>query len=227
MNDRSENVQYSSFVQWHELFNQLRPENAASGTPDGDAENGKNNLSENAKMLRNLNRSLLAVCVTVGLSASVQAQATCGNTGGAGTNCSPAGTQATTTVQRIVFMSITPAVATLTAPTNADFTAGGTTTKTDLAAQTVTVRANASWSLTIQGASWTGTGNNSKSVGDLKWSTTGGAPFTDMTTGTATLATGSATSGSNTTIGYQTAWALASDSPGTYVMALTFTLTAP
>lgn len=179
------------------------------------------------KMFTRLLNLTIAVCVTVAISATAQAQVTCGNTGAAGTNCTPAGTTATVTVQRVVFMSVAPAAAALTAPTNADFVGGGTTTKIDLAAQAVTVRANATWAMTIKGSAWTGTGNNAKLIADLGWSKTGGAPFTAMTNGAVALNNGAATASTITTLAYQTNWALVSDSPGTYTMALTFTLTAP
>jgi len=178
-------------------------------------------------MFTKLSHLALAVCVTVALSATSQAQATCGNTGAAGITCTPAGTQTTVTVQRVVFMSIAPAAAALTAPTNLDFVAGGTTVKVDLAAHVVTVRANATWALTIKGSAWTGTGNNAKAIGDLAWSKTGGAPFTAMTNAAVALNNGVATASVITTLAYQTNWALVSDSPGTYTMALTFTITAP
>jgi hypothetical protein len=115
----------------------------------------------------------------------------------------------------------------LTAPTNTDFTGGGTATKTDLGAQVVSVRANAAWTLTIRGAAWTGSGNNGKLVADLNWTSTGGGAWNSMTTSAATLASGVATAGTDTTVGYRTAWSLTSDTPGTYTMALTFTITAP
>lgn len=178
-------------------------------------------------MLNKLVRTSIALSVTLGLAVSAQAQATCGNTGAAGVNCAPAGTTATATVQRIVLVSVNPAAAALTAPTNLDFVGGGTTTKVDLAAHVITVKANATWAMTVKGAAWTGTGNNAKLISDLGWSKTGAAPFTAMTNAAVALANGTATASNITTLAYQTNWALASDSPGTYVMALTFTITAP
>lgn len=177
-------------------------------------------------MSRTIRMAQLALCVTVALSATARAQATCGATAAA-PSCAPAGTQVTTTVQRIVYISITNPAFTLTAPTNTDFTGGGTTQKTDLAAQVVTVRANAAWTLTIQGAAWTGTGNNAKLVADLNWTSNGGALWNAMTVAAVTLATGAASAGANTTVGYRTDWSLTSDTPGTYTMALTFTVSSP
>jgi hypothetical protein len=171
----------------------------------------------------------MAFCATVLCAGAAQAQATCGNTLVANATCTPAATNVTTTLNRIVYMSISPASAALTAPTDVDFTGSGTTTKTDLAAHVITVRANSSWNLSIQGAAWTGTGNNSKAIGDLTWSINGNAgPFTPVTNAAVNIVTAGTPTGSTiTTIAYKTTWALATDSPGTYSMALTFTLTAP
>lgn len=179
------------------------------------------------KSIHRLSSAALVLAATFAFSASVQAQATCGTTGAAGVNCAPAATTATTTLSRIIFLSVNPAAAALTAPTDVDFVGGGTTTKTDLAAHVLTVRANSAWTMTVKGAAWTGTGNNAKLIGDLGWSKTGAAPFTAMTNAAVALAAGGATASTVTTLAYQTAWALVSDTPGTYVMALTFTITAP
>ena len=177
-------------------------------------------------MSRRLAIIVSTVLVTAAAVPSAHAQATCGATGAA-PSCSPAGTQITTTVQRIVFLSITNPSVSLTAPTNTDFAAGGTTTKTDLGAQVITVRANSAWTLNVQGAAWTGTGNNAKAVGDLEYTKNAGTSWTTMTTSAVALTTGTATAGANTTVGYRTTWALVSDTPGTYTMALTFTLSSP
>jgi hypothetical protein len=179
------------------------------------------------KNLHRLSTAAFALAASVALSPSAQAQATCGTTGAAGVTCAPAATTAATTVSRIIFLSVNPAAAALTAPTDVDFAGGGTTNKTDVAAHVLTVRTNANWTLTVKGAAWTGTGNNAKPISDLAWSKTGAAPFTAMTTTAVTVNTGAATASTITTLAYQTAWALVTDTPGTYVMALTFTLTAP
>ncbi|HVT39053.1 MAG TPA: hypothetical protein VHE78_08405 [Gemmatimonadaceae bacterium] len=177
-------------------------------------------------MFGRFSMSSLTAVVMAAATATVQAQATCGATGAA-PSCSPAGVQVTTTVQRIVFLSITPASFTLTAPTNADFVASGTTTKVDLGAHVATVRANAAWTLTIQGAAWTGTGNNAKAVADLEYTKNGGTSYTTTTTSAVSLTTGAASGGTTVTVGYRTTWTLATDSPGTYTMPLTYTLSSP
>ena len=177
-------------------------------------------------MSRHLSRTILAFSATAAFAAAAQAQATCGATG-ATPSCAPAGTTVTTTVQRIVYISMAPASAPLTAPDNTDFTGGGTTTKDNLGAQVATIRSNAAWTLTVQGAAWTGSGNNAKAVGDLTWTITGGAPFTAMTTSAVSVTAGAVTAAATVTIGYRTAWSLTTDAPGTYTMALIYTMAAP
>ncbi|HEY5218156.1 MAG TPA: hypothetical protein VIJ16_00030 [Gemmatimonadaceae bacterium] len=175
-------------------------------------------------MFRRLSTIATAALALTAFAGTAQAQATCGNTAASNATCSPAGVTVSTTVQNIVYMSIDVAGVALTAPTDADFTGGGTTTKTDLAKQVITVRANAAWTLTLAGAAWTAP--YVKSVGDLSW-TKDGSTWTAMTTSAASVTTGTATGGSTTTIGYKTAWDLSADKPGTYTMALAFTLSAP
>jgi hypothetical protein len=125
-------------------------------------------------------------------------------------------------------MSVSPASAALTAPTDLDFTGGGTVVKQDLSLQAVTVRANATWSMTMQGSAWTGTGNNAKAIGDLTWSKNGIAgPFAAMTSSAVALNNGGATANAVTTLTFRTTWTLATDTPGTYTMNITFVGTAP
>ncbi len=178
-------------------------------------------------MSRHLSRTAFAVAATIAFAGAAQAQATCGATAAANASCAPAGTQVSTTVQKIVFISITNPSVALTAPTDADFTGGGTTTKVDAAAQVATIRTNAPWTLTVQGGTWTGSGNNSKAVGDLGWTITGGPGYTAMTTSAVSVTTGAATAATTVTIGYRTAWSLTTDTPGTYTMGLTYTIAAP
>lgn len=169
---------------------------------------------------------LLSAIAVLGLAAPAHAQAACGDTG-ATASCSLSGVTVTTTVQNIVYMAIDVNNFGLTAPTGADFSGGSTATITDATAQTLTVKANAAWTLTVKGAAWSGTGNNSKAPGDLSWNVNGGGTFTAMTTSAATVLTGSATGSTTAAIGYKTTWNLTTDTPGTYTMALTYTLSAP
>jgi hypothetical protein len=155
------------------------------------------------------------------------AQATCGNAAASNASCTPAGVNVTTTVLNIVRLSITPASAALTAPTDVDFAGAGTADVDDLGLHSITVRANATWNLSVTGSAWTGTGNNAKAISDLGWSTTGGAPFAAMSGSPTQIATAGATAGTVVDVSYRTAWTLATDTPGTYTMSLTYTVTAP
>ena len=175
-------------------------------------------------MLSRLSISTAAAFVMTSLAATAQAQTSCGNTSATTATCSPAGAQVTTTVLKIVRLTVTPASAALTAPTDANFTAGGTADVDDAALHSLLVRANVPWAITVTGSAWTGTGNNAKAIGDLKWTIDGGTTYTSMTNAAVSLTTGSASAGATTTVGYRTHWILTSDGPGTYTMALTFTI---
>lgn len=178
-------------------------------------------------MLRRLSISSMAAFVMVaGLAASAQAQVSCGSTNAVTASCSPAGTQVTTTVQKIVRLTVNPASATLTAPVDADFASGGTASVVDPGLHVLTVRANVNWAVTITGSAWSGTGNNAKAIGDLEWTINGGTSYTATTNAAVALTSGSPTASDVTTVGYRTAWNLVSDGPGTYTMGLTFTISS-
>jgi len=180
--------------------------------------------------MRSLKNIATALTLSAAFAAVAQAQAICGNTSatpaGAAT-CTLAGTSVTGTLNKIVFVSLTSPAFGLTMPTDLDFVAAGTVQKVDAGAQVATIRANAIWTLTIKGAAWTGSGNNSKTIGDIAWTTNGGGSYTALTAGNVTLASGSPTQAATATIGYRTLWSLDTDTPGTYTMALTFIMTAP
>lgn len=179
-------------------------------------------------MLRRIHQAAIATAAATMLAATAHAQATCGNTAGANATCTPAGVNVTTTVQNIVVLSITPASAALTAPTDVDFAGGGTALVQDVNLHQVTVRANAAWTLTVLApGGWTGTGNNAKAIGDLGWSTTGGAPYTAVTGSAVTVSSGAPTASTVVNVSYGTNWDLLSDTPGTYTLALTYRVTAP
>jgi hypothetical protein len=177
-------------------------------------------------MLRRFTAPALLGIAALTTPASIHAQATCGATGAA-PSCQLAGGVVTvsTTVQRIVRLSLTNPTATITAPTDADFISSGTVQIEDLGLQDATVRANANWNLTIQGAAWTAP--YAKAVGDLEWTIDGGSNWTPMTTSAAALGSGTATAGDNLTLGYRTAWDLTADVEGSYSMDLALALSAP
>jgi hypothetical protein len=174
-------------------------------------------------MIRRITVTAFASALVAAASVA-EGQVSCGATGGAGANCSPAGTQVTTTVQRIVRLDVTPTSATLTAPTDVDFAAVNTVDKDD-AGHALTIRTNAAWSVTITGAAWTAPW--AKPVGQLQFTTNGGTSYTPMTTTAQSIGSGAATVTSALTVGYRTTWTLPTDVPGTYTMPVTFTIAAP
>jgi hypothetical protein len=159
-------------------------------------------------------------------AATAQAQTSCGATNAVTATCSPAGAQVTTTVQKIVRLTVNPASAALTAPTDVTFAASGVGTVVDAGLHVLTVRANVNWAVTITGSAWTGSGNNAKAIGDLEWTINGGTSYTTTTNAAVSLTTGAATASAVTTVGYRTTWNLVSDGPGTYTMGLTFTISS-
>jgi len=120
----------------------------------------------------------------------------------------------------------------LTAPTPADFDAGFNAT----AGPTLTVSANASWTLDLRAAAATWTATNTspgapartnKPAADLKWSTASNGSFAALTTTDVNLVTGSATASNATTLYFQTLYDWALDTPGNYSMSIILTLTSP
>jgi len=120
----------------------------------------------------------------------------------------------------------------LTAPSPADFDAGFNST----AGPTLTVSANAPWSLNVRAASavWTATNTSpgaparaNKPAGDLKWSTASGGSFSALTTTDANLVSGAATASTATTLYFQTLYNWTLDTPGSYTLSVVLTLTSP
>jgi len=157
--------------------------------------------------------SLFAAALTAPRNASAQC------TGGAsGCQFTLSGQAKINSVARL---SISTATTTLTAPHASDF---GTTAGINTSGPTVTVLSNANYTLTSSAAGWTGTGNNAKPVADIKMSINGGG-FTAL--GTVGSAGTAPTAGTNYAIGYNTIYNWVIDTPGTYTLAINYTLTAP
>jgi hypothetical protein len=159
-------------------------------------------------------------------SASAQCQAS-----GAPANCGQPGT-VSMTAGRVVRPQMSAVSTPLTAPLPADFDAGFNAT----AGPTLTVSANASWTLSLRAAAATWTATNTspgaparanKPAGDLMWSTLSTGPFAALTTSDVTLFTGAATASSATTLFFQTLYSWTLDTPGNYSMAIVLTLTSP
>lgn len=133
---------------------------------------------------------------------------------------------------RVVRLEMSAGSTSLTAPTPADFDAGFNSTT----GPTLTVSANAAWTLHIRAASslWTATNTATgvaaranKPAGDLKWSTTNGGTFTALSASDANLVTGSATASNATTLYFETLYDWSLDTPGNYSLSIVLTLTSP
>src|SRR3954462_4697318 len=116
---------------------------------------------------------------------------------GAPDNCSIPGS-VSMTAGRVVRLQMSAGSTSLTAPTPADFDAGFNSTT----GPTLTVSANAPWTLHIRsaGAVWTATNTSpgapartNKPAADLQWGTAAGGSFSALTTSDASLVGGSAT----------------------------------
>src|SRR5690242_5934516 len=150
--------------------------------------------------------AIAAVLGLAGASATSFAQS-CTDSG-APDNCSvPA--SVSMTAGRVVRLEMSAGSTPLTAPTTSDFDAGFNSTT----GPTLTVSANAAWTLHIRSASavWTATNTSptapartNKPAGDLMWSIVSTGGFAALTTSDASLFNGSATASSATTLYFQT-----------------------
>ena len=150
---------------------------------------------------------------------------------GSGDTCTQPGS-ASMTAGRVVRLQMSAGSTALTAPTPADFDAGFNSTT----GPTVTVSANAGWTLHLRSAAtfWTATNSSpsapartTKPPGDLRWSTASNGAFSALTTGDITLVTGSATATNATTLYFQTLYDWTLDTPGNYSLSVVLTLTSP
>jgi hypothetical protein len=131
------------------------------------------------------------------------------------------------TVTPVVNMSISTSTTSLSAFTAAEFTAGR---RTGITGPTITVKANRAWTVSISGATWTGTGNHSKPVSDLQWSRDN-STYTGLTTSPVQIlpssGNGSPTNGTVQSMFYRWLLHTGTDTPGSYSMVVTYTLSAP
>ena len=130
------------------------------------------------------------------------------------------------TAPAILTLTLSQTTTTLTAPAEADFDAPAGVN--DLSSFTVNVKSNKTASATIHtaDANWTGPAGTTKAIGDLRWSTAGGAPFTPLT-GTGATVVAAAKGDRGETISWNTLWHLSTDEPGLYSLPVTFTLVVP
>jgi hypothetical protein len=174
--------------------------------------------------MRTISRlSALALALLLGIATAGRAQACSGNP------CSVTNT-ASVTVGTVLSLALSSTSTSLTAPSQASYNSGF---QDDLAALTATVKSNQGWTLNIKSgaANWTPSGAGAraaKPAGDLQWSTSGGAPFTALTTSNSSLGTSvSGTASAVQTVSYRTLWDYTLDTPGTYSLDVVFTVTAP
>jgi hypothetical protein len=173
--------------------------------------------------------AILAVTAVIAITPGT-ARAQC-TASGAPDNCGVAGS-VSMTAGRVVQLQMSAGSTPLTAPTTADFDAGFNSTS----GPTLTVSANAPWTLHIRAAaaSWTATNTSpgapartNKPAGDLQWATSSGGPFAALTASDANLVGGSATASNATTLYFQTLYDWTLDAPGNYSLSIVLTLTAP
>lgn len=99
------------------------------------------------------------------------------------------------------------------------------------AGPSVTVKANQSWNVQVASSAtfWTAGGGAraNKPLSDLLWGTSSGGSFSPVSATGAQFGTGTGTGGTVAPIYFQSLWDYAMDSPGTYSVAVTFTLVSP
>jgi hypothetical protein len=142
-----------------------------------------------------------------------------------GTTAASSACQVSNTVQvtlgKYARLSIDNTTTNLTVPQASDF---GTAAGVNTTGPNLTVSSNAPWTLTAStAASWTGSGNNSKPLSDIKGKADGGSftafPFT--------AATGNAIASDPHTTAYNTIYSFVTDTPGSYSLVVNYTLSAP
>ncbi len=173
----------------------------------------------------------IVIATLIGLStAALPASAQC-TASGAPASCGLPGS-VSMTAGRVVQLQMSAGSTALTAPTPAHFDAGFNATT----GPTLTVSANAAWTLSVRAAAATWTATNTspgaparttKPAADLKWSTASNGSFTSLTTSDVNLVTGSATASNATTLYFQTLYNWTLDTPGNYSMSIVLTLTSP
>jgi hypothetical protein len=151
------------------------------------------------------------------------------------------------TTQTVTVSSNVPQVLSLSVDTNSvsipfltsDYdSASGIATKAAAAANTFSVVSNKSWTVSVKANtaafSFTpslGDADPSKPAGNLSYKLSSAGSYTVLTTNNAAVKTGSkggsATSGNSFSVDYQLTSNLSQDPPGTYSLAVVYTLTAP
>ena len=151
------------------------------------------------------------------------------------------------TTQTVTVSSAVPQVLSLSVDTNtvsipfltSDYnSASGAATKTSASANTFSVVSNKSWTVSVKANtaafSFTpslGDADPSKPAGNLSYKLSTAGTYTTLTTTNASVKTGSkggsSTSGNTFSVDYSLTSNLSQDPPGTYTLAVVYTLTAP
>lgn len=180
----------------------------------------------------NISRAVvpMAVALAAFCATPVNASAQC-TAAGAPASCGQAGS-VSMTAGRVVRLQMSAGSTSLTAPTPADFDAGFNATT----GPTLTVSANAAWTLHIRASTavWNATNTSpgaparpNKPAGDLRWSSASGGPFAALGTTDANLVSAAATASTATTLYFQTLYDWTLDTPGNYSLQVVLTLTSP
>jgi hypothetical protein len=164
----------------------------------------------------------MSAVVTVS-TAHAQATVNCSTNGAGGdvligATCNVVNTLSNT-VPTVARLSIDQSSTSLTTPLASQFNGAAVNT----VGPTLTVNANHAYSIASSATAWTGTGNTAKPVSDLTVSFNNGS-FSALG---ATPMTGSATEQDLFHLSYNTLYHWTTDTPGTYSLAVTYTLTAP
>ena len=181
--------------------------------------------------MKRLRLSATGFALIVGIFVTASpADAQCTATGSPA-NCGLPGS-VSMTAGRVVRLQVSAGSTALTAPTPADFDVGLNATT----GPTLTISANAAWTLHLRASSalWTATNTApgapariNKPATDLQWSTASNGAFAALTTSDVNLLTGAATASSATTLYFHTLYNWTLDTPGNYSLAIVLTLTAP
>jgi hypothetical protein len=178
----------------------------------------------------NATRFVLAAMVLGTAIGANQAGAQCsGNAGG----CLTINT-ASATVNALVKLGMSATTTTLSSPTADQVDLGATLSD---AGPSFTIKANRSWTLNVRTSNvgtWTYVGSNggTKPISDLTWSNAVAGTYAAISTTDALFTSGAAaTNGTAAQAFFKTLWAAGftqpSNAPGTYSMAVVFSLSAP
>lgn len=176
--------------------------------------------------MNHLSRAILPALVI--WSGAAAAQGNC--TAPVGTKCTTAITlsapnSSSITNPRVVMLSVSPVSSTWAVGSTA-LDAG----KSDVIPITLTIIANRSWTVALQGdQTWTVSANgwSSKPVSNVLWSTTATGTGTPLTTSGVTVASGVAGSSMVQLLYFRTLLSWDTDKPGTYTMPLSFSVVSP